>query len=406
MLVEKLFEIQSVILNDLKGVYYYPRDILSKVSFDNYATGIVGQRGTGKTTFLQRQALAHNALSGEALYTSADNLYFLDNKLIDLVDSLYKETRVRLLCLDEIHKYPNWEQELKNISDTYRNFKVLFSGSSMTDIVRGKFDLSRRVTLHHLPGLSFREFLQFYHQKEFPTIELDELLSDPVAINNQISFKEALLYFKEYLSVGYYPFFHRFSDDVEKYNAVINSAQTTIFEDIAVHHKLKTPTLMVMENLFKYVLQSNPGELNINKLANALNKDHENVKTYLYYLEQAGLLNFLFTDKKGKAFLKNPIKIYPENTNLHYAYYYSVINETMIGKIREAYVVNQLKNAGYVPYYTKQGDLKVDQYTFEIGGKNKSDTQIKSVDKAYILADGITSATFKRIPLYYVGFLY
>lgn len=89
------------------------------------------------------------------MYVSADDVYFLERSLFDLVDQLYKETDVRLLCIDEVQKYPNWIQDLKNISDTYLDFRLVFSRSSMIDLIRSKYDLSRRVTTYHLHGFSF-----------------------------------------------------------------------------------------------------------------------------------------------------------------------------------------------------------------------------------------------------------
>lgn len=101
---------------------------------NNIITGIVGAPGVGKTTFLLKQTLLANQEGQRALCLSADHLFF-NQKLLNLVDTLYKETQVRLLCMDEIHKYPNWAQELKNIADSYPGFQILFSGSSAIDII-------------------------------------------------------------------------------------------------------------------------------------------------------------------------------------------------------------------------------------------------------------------------------
>lgn len=403
--MDKLFEIQSVILKSLDKVPYYPREWFKKITLDNHITGIVGQRGVGKTTFLLKQAVAHGANEQKALYASADNLYFVEHQLIDLVDTLYKESEVRLLCLDEIHKYPNWQQALKNIADSYPDFRLLFSGSSMIDLVKSRYDLARRVTLHHLPGFSFREYLAFYHEINLPLVTLQALMSNPAAHNNTLGFPEALRYFKAYLETGYYPFFKRLPETQDRYQAVVTSAQTTIFEDIATHHALKTPSLLVIEKLYQYILQANPGELNINKLATALDKDHDSIKTYLHHLAQAGLIHLVDTAQTGKAFLRKTAKIYPENTNMMFAHHLNMNDDTR-GKMRETFVVNQLKNAGHAIHFSKQGDFRVETYTLEVGGKNKSGEQIAGIKDAFIIADGILTATPKRIPIFYLGCLY
>ena len=200
---------------------------MNAITLDNAVTGIVGVRGIGKTTNLLKQALMNGAKERRALYVSADDLYFLDNKLVDLVKQLYQETDVTLLCIDEVHKYPNWAQELKNIADKYKRIRVLFTGSSSIDIVHGKYDLSRRVTLHHLYGFSFREYLEFYLDCRVDKITMQELVTNHVHIAESLKVKQILKHFNEYLRTGYYPFFRIFSQEREKFQAIKNTTQKT-----------------------------------------------------------------------------------------------------------------------------------------------------------------------------------
>ena len=305
-----------------------------------------------------------------------------------------------------MHKYQNWNQELKNISDIYRDFRILFTGSSAIDIAKAKYDLSRRVTLHHLSGLSFREYLELYLDIKLPKISLKDLLRKHIDFANEINVASILKHFKEYLQHGYYPFFRELTNDYEKYQAIENACQKTIYEDISTLHSLKTPTLMIIEKLLKYVVNSQPGELSAYKLANLLNKDFENISQYLRYLEEAGLVRALYSNKVGKPHFKNPCKMYPGNTNLIYASYLPQLQDSTIGKVRETFAVNQLQNAREAVFYTATGDIKVSDYIFEIGGKNKSKKQIKDARNAYILADNILVGSRDIIPLYLIGFLY
>lgn len=404
--MRNLNETQRVIVDQFEQEPFYNREILSSLTFDNQATGIVGARGIGKTTFLLKQALASGLRQGKAFYVLADSLYFLENTLINLVDTLYKETEVRLLCIDEVHKYPNWNQELKNISDIYRDFRVLFTGSSAIDLIKSKYDLSRRVTLHHLHGLSFREYLEFYLDVKIPKISFEDLINHHVIFANDLKIPEVIRQFKNYLSAGYYPFFKNFSQDREKFQAIENSTQKTIYEDIATLHALKTPTLMIIEKLFKYVISSPPGELSAYKLANTLNKDFDSISEYLNYLEQASLIRFLFSNKSGKAALRNPNKMFPENTNLMFASYLPQTQDSVIGKVRETFVINQFQNAGINVFYSEIGDIEANNIIFEIGGKNKTLKQIKGLENGYILADDILVGNQRTIPLYLAGLLY
>lgn len=405
--MEQLFEIQKMILDQFDPAATYSRSIYGRITLDNYATGIVGPRGIGKTTLLLLQALKFGAKSRTALYVSADNLFFLENRLIDLADWLYKETDVKVLCIDEIHKYANWVQELKNIIDTYKNLRILFSGSSSIDIIHSKYDLSRRVTLHSLHGFSFREFLEFNLNVKLPGYVLTDLTENHLEIAQSLTVPQILKHYREYLRIGYYPFFKLLSQDREKFQAVENATQKTIYEDIATLHQIHSNNLAIIEKIFKYVINSSPGELSTNKLASHLGKDYETVDNYLKYLNEAGLIRFLFTEKAGKAFLHKPIKIYPENTNLIYANYLLPQNkDDILGKIRETFALNNLQNCGYPVFYSETGDFKVADYHFEVGGKNKTARQLKAQKNAFIIADDRVTGSGKNcIPLYLLGLL-
>lgn len=403
--MEQLFELQNLLIEQFEQITLYTRSYFDKITYDNYLTGIVGSRGVGKTTFLLHQAIARGAKDRKALYISADSYYLIETPLIKLVDKLYKETDVRMLFIDEIQKYPSWNQELKNIADTYRDFRILFTGSSMIDIIHAKYDLSRRATIHHVHGLSFREYLEFKLGLELPIYQLNDIIENHTHIADNLNINHILKHHKEYLRVGYYPYFGQLTVDLEKYQAVESAALKTIYEDTATLHSMKTSTLLTIEKLYKYVVSSLPGEISAYKLASALGKDYESVSEYLHILEQAGLIRFLFSAQSGKAALRNPIKMYPDNTNLIYSAQLPMAEDALTGKARETFVINQLQNSNVKVFYSKQGDFKVDDYIFEVGRKNKSNKQIKDSQNGYILADGILTGFKNKIPLYLLGFL-
>lgn len=405
-MINQILEVQNTLLDDFEREPFYQRNIFKKFTYDNYITGIVGPRGIGKTTFLLHEAMKRGAREGKAIYVSADNIYFLENRLFDLVNQLYKESDIQFICIDEIQKYDNWQQELKNIADSFRHLRILFTGSSMIELVSGKYDLSRRVTLHHLHGLSFREYLEFYHNVSLPVYSIEDIINNHVKISQNISISKPLKYLKEYVRVGYYPFFKIFSTESEKYEAVNNAVQKSIYEDISILHNLKTPSLMVIEKLYKYVINSQPGEISAYKLATILNKDYDSISEYFYYLEQAGLVRFLYSAQSGKAHLRNPTKIYPENCTLIYSNYIPMHADAEKGKVRETFVINHLQNADERVFYSKSGDFEINGITLEVGGKNKGTKQIKGIKDAYILADGITVGFQNTIPMYLFGLLY
>lgn len=404
--MEQLFEIQRIILEQVENEPFFWREQFDRFVVSEPVCGILGARGIGKTTFLLRHAIKLGAKLRKALYVSADNLFFLTHKLIDLVNYLYKQTDTRFLLIDEIHKYPNWRQELKNIVDTYPSFQIFFSGSSMIDLVQGKYDLSRRVILHTLYGLSFREYLEFFVQKKLPKLKFEEILSSHLLVAQELNVTGILKHFLDYLKLGYYPFFKGYSQERDKFQALDNSIQMTIYEDIATLHSLKTASLSMIEQLYKFVLNSSPGELNASKLASSLGKDFESISTYLRYLEQAGLIRFIYPGSSGQAALRNPIKMYPDNTNLMHAAYLPLAQDQTKGKIRETFIVNQVQNVEEPIFYSKVGDFKIRDHVFEIGGKNKNKRQIKQEKQGYILSDDIIVGSKDTIPLYLFGFLY
>lgn len=399
-------EIQEVIISDFEQQYFYQRDAFPKISLDNFVSGIVGPRGVGKTTFMLHLALQQGIKQGRALYVTTDNIYFLEGSLFSLAETLYKETDIRLLCIDEIHRYPNWRQEIKNIADTFRKLRIVFTGSSMIDLIRGKYDLSRRVTLYPLYGLSFREYLEFYQEIHVNKVTMDDIFKHHEQLVRDIDVPNILKYFRQYLANGYYLFFHQLRQDLEKYQALENIVQKTIYEDIATLHSLKTPTLMVIEKLYRFIIHSQPGELNVNKLANAVGKDHADVSGYLNYLQESGLIRFLTINQSGKAALRSIKKIYPDNSNLIHSAHLIELNDMLVGKERETFFINQLQNVGIPVYYAEKGDFKINQYTVEIGGKNKTQKQIKTIDNAFVVSDGVLTGSNRVIPLYLFGLLY
>ena len=367
--------------------------------------GIIGARGVGKTTFLIHY-LRHNFKnSKQALYVSADNIYFSENNLLDLVDKFINFYNGKILCIDEIHKYKNWQQELKNIYDSYQNIKIIFSGSSSLDLIQGKYDLSRRVILKIMYGFSFREYLEIKTQKKFPVLKLEKLLNSP-NLNLKISHtKQILGHFKEYLKRFYYPA----SLEIDSYEVfqetLFNVIEKTIFEDISSYYRLKTQNLDIFKKIIYFLATTAPGSFSINKLAKSLKKDHTTISDYIQILKNTGLLIFLLNNQHGHSLVRNAEKIYISNTNLLFAINNAIGKEVNIGTMREIFVISSLIKAGYQVFYSKNGDISCLDQIFEIGGASKTKKQIKNLEKAYLIKDDILYQDKNIIPMYLFGFL-
>ena len=158
----------------------FHRYLYSQINWDSRFIGIVGPRGVGKSTMIQQYLLSHRA-EGMHLYVSADHMYFSSHHLVHLADDFVKEGGTHLY-IDEVHKYNGWSRELKQIYDTHPDFHVIFTGSSILDIQRGEADLSRRALMYHMQGLSFREYLEMYHQVSVPAYTLDDIINHKVEL--------------------------------------------------------------------------------------------------------------------------------------------------------------------------------------------------------------------------------
>lgn len=402
--MDQLIEIYHRLLAENQEIYQ--RKFYADFKFNNRFIGIIGARGVGKTTFILQYLQKNYGHSDKALYVSGDHLYFATHTLLELVDDFIKLYNGELLCIDEIHKYHNWNQELKNIYDAYPQLKVIFSGSSSMDLMKGRYDLSRRVVLRTMCGFSFREFLEIKTKKSYPVLKFNQLVDDSKQIDSALSSIPKLLgYVRDYVKFGYYPI-HLESKDYQVFrDKLMSVVDKTIFEDISSFYSLKTQNLDSFKKILYFFSTAKPGSINVNKISKSLGKDHATITEYIQILRDSGLLRFLLIDKTGHALVRNTEKIYPDNTNLLFAINETIGKDTFIGSQRELFVLNSLQNAGEQIFYTKNGDMVCKKYTFEIGGKNKTAEQIKGIDHSFLVKDDILIKTKSTIPMYLFGFL-
>lgn len=368
--------------------------------------GLIGPRGVGKTTLLLQIIKTRFPDLQGVFYFSADHFYFNTHTLYEFIDTLYQTDNITTVFIDEIHKYPNWNQELKNIYDSFPMITVIFSGSSSLDLVKASYDLSRRAHLLTLPGLSFREYLNFTTNQSLPIIKLEELLLQPLHYNNFLSSIPQLKgHFKKYLSAGYYPFFLQGS--ASYYDKLLKTIEKTIFEDIASFYKLKTQNLILFKKILTYFATIEPGTVNQHNLAKNLSVDSKTVAHYLSILEETNLIRIIHPYAKGNPILRKPEKIFLNNTTLNEALLSTTGQPTSIGLTRELFFLQNLQNAHIGIFYSDIGDYRTQTTCFEIGGKNKTRKQLQaSTIPSFLVKEDIFFATQTELPLYLFGFLY
>ena len=379
----------------------FRRSLHKEINWKQRMIGIRGPRGAGKTTLLlQHLKFDLGDQFGKGLYITADHTWFYKNSLLDTAMQWYQQGG-EVLLIDEVHKYPNWSRELKNIYDGMPRLKVIFSASSALDIYRGQADLSRRVVSYNLPGLSLREYLEFAGIASFSNISLEEIRDHHREITMEISSVIRPLHdFGNYLKNGYLPFFTEGAN--EYLPKLAQTVSAVVDTDLAYIASYNAGTAVKVKRMLGVIAESAPFKPNISTLSNKLDISRDRILEYLYQLRDARLLNVLSVEGKGVSRLQKPDKIFLENTNLSYALH-PVPDK---GNIRETFLLGQLINAGFEVFEPRSGDFLVDGITIEVGGKNKSSRQVKDAGSYIVAADDIETGFGKKIPLWLFGFLY
>lgn len=397
--MERLFE---GFLTKLKGVEsYFIRYLNAQIDWTDRLIGIKGGRGTGKTTLLLQHIQIHIKPGVEVLYVSLDELYFTSHTLTDLADDFVKAGG-RYLFLDEVHKYPGWSREIKNLYDTYKDLQIVFTGSSMLEISKGDADLSRRAVVYELTGLSFREFLLIEKRLTFPVVKWQDILVHHVDMAQDISKKlKPLPSFKDYLKFGYYPYFQ---ENKKNYHQRLAATINLVIEsDLPAIEHVDYSTIQKLKKLLYILSTSVPFKPNIQKLSEQIHATRGSTLLYLDYLKNAQLLSLLRGETEGNSYMNKPDKIYLNNTNLLYALAPENAN---VGTLRETFFYNQLQSTSSITSSEKADFTINKKMTFEIGGKNKPTDQIKGLSNTYIAADEIEIGLRNKIPLWLFGFLY
>ena len=398
VLLEILFRKQAYIYKKIDKLEY-KRYFFNLIDFNEKLIGLIGARGIGKTTFLLQYLKSLDIEDEKKLYFSVDSIIASNMKLFEIAEDFYN-IGGKILVIDEIHKYKDFEIELKEIYD-FLDLQVIFSGSSAMILEHKKADLSRRAMVYRLKGLSFREFLELKLSQKFPTYTLEELLKNHSTFAKEITSQiKPLQYFKEYLQTGYYPFYFESNSNYSlKLEETIN---TVIESDLPIIFNIEPSNIHKLKQLVAYICASKPYELNLTALAQKIGINRKTLYQYIYYLSLGNIFSRLEAKGKGDTVFSKPAKLFLNNPNLNYCY----CQKSEKGTIREEFFLN-MSSLDHTLLYPKKGDFLVDEcYTFEIGGKDKSFQQIKDIENSFVVADDIETGFGNKIPLYLFGFLY
>jgi predicted AAA+ superfamily ATPase len=411
-MIEELFRLSQnfIRINNREYVRYFLRTYPLKNRFSI----VVGQRGVGKTTVIIQHILSsykNDIFTNSALYIQADHFLVGSHSLYEIAEQFYN-LGGEMICFDEIHKYPNWSTELKSIYDTFPKLTTVASGSSALEIYKGSRDLSRRAVVYKMFGMSFREFIEIELGINLKSAGLENIINNHQRIADSITTtvekkgKKILALFKSYLEYGYYPYFREYKNRELFYLTLEQNIHTTLESDlISIYPSLSGNSIKKIKKLLMIIASSVPFTPDLKKLKTTLDiGDERTLKTYLKYLEDAGIILTVSKGGKGLRELEKPEKIYLNNPNLIHA-----ISSRMpleIGNLRETFFLNMVETSHKVSSPT-QGDFLVDgKYTFEIGGKNKDFSQIKDIKDSFLGVDNTEIGIGNKIPLWLFGFLY
>jgi len=406
--LDKIYNISQIYIKNYQQEY--KRYFLKEIGFKHRLTILIGQRGVGKTTTLIQFILDsynYDIFTQKALFIQADHFLIQEESLYEIA-SEFVLNGGELLCIDEIHKYKNWSQELKSIYDTFNKLKIIATGSSALEIHKGSHDLSRRAIVYKMYGMSFREYLALYHKIELEQLSLDNILSNHQQLAHSITTaiektnNKVIPLFKQYLKTGYYPYFYELKDESLFYITLEQNIHATVENDLLfVYPSLSGNSIKKMLLLLSFIRNNAPFVPDMKKLKNIIGVgDERTLKNYLKYLEDASLIKLLQKSSSGISAIEKIEKIYLNNPNLLY------IDDANIGTIRETFFLSML-DTNYKITAPKKGDFLVDdKYLFEIGGKSKSFKQIKDIEDSFVVADDIEVGFEGKIPLWLFGFMY
>jgi uncharacterized protein len=371
----------------------FKRYLYDEVTWDSRMIGIIGARGVGKTTMVL-QYIKEKLDTKKALYVSADDMYFGENKLYELAENFYKYAG-EYLFIDEIHKYSDWSRELKNIYDSFPALKIVFTGSSVLDILKGSTDLSRRAIIYKLEGLSFREYLKLFHNYDTTVYSLEQIINNEVKLTG---IPHPLPLFNDYLKRGYYPFGLENEIDLRLGQIIVQTLET----DIPQYANLNVVTSRKLKRLLSIIAESVPFKPNFSKISEILGVSRNSLDDYFSYMEKAGLIGQLRNKTKGIRGLGKVDKVYLDNSNI----IFNLVGEkSNVGNVRESFFFNQMRVKNDI-ITSDNADFVIENYTFEVGGKNKHQAQIEKDGKSFIAKDDIEFGYRNVIPLWAFGLNY
>ncbi|NTV83157.1 MAG: ATP-binding protein [Bacteroidales bacterium] len=361
--------------------------------------GIAGLRGTGKTILLRQLAVELE----QSFYLSADTLP-LDTDLFDLASRLNDSFGIKYLMIDEIHALKGWQGQLKKIYD-FQEIRIIFTSSSSLELSEGRYDLSRRLTLTHLPLFSFREYLLFSNKTNLPVLSLEGILVNHKKIYQELYSFEP--YFRPFSSIGALPA----CLDSPLPSIIMSTVDKVIQKDMLTVGKLSQDDIHAIKTVLLFVARAGIEGCGFSSISRNTGITKYKAQQYIGMMEQASLLKIVLP--YGANVTPEPkIMLAPAlRANLAQG----VDEDRLTGAMREEFFIHHITGAGLTVNYLKsmRGQKLPDYMLFfknqkliiEIGGAGKGASQFKGIEgKEKLILNQPGSPN--GIPLILFGFLW
>ena len=372
------------------------RGLLDTIDSRARLIAIKGSRGVGKTNFLLDFAREFHAGDPNCLYVNINNLFFATEGLFHFVERFYK-LGGKVLLLDQVHKYPDWDKELRAVYDCFPDLQVVFTISSILR-VKSNRHLQGVVTMYNLGGLSFREFLELETGNKFPVVSFRDIVERHEEIAAEILKKvRPLAYFVNYLEYGYYPVY---LEQKSHTDYLLKNINLTLEFDIPYVSQIELKYLKKLKQLLYVVATDSSCNVNISRLSSAIGVSRATVLNYLNYMHNARLLTLLYEEGSDDESGRKPKEMYIHNPNLLNAICLDKVNENILQKsffLSQLCAVNRMN-------YTDEADFLVDgQYPVLVCQEGKGR---KAQDSVIVMEDMIERGKGHVMPLWLAGFTY
>lgn len=375
----------------------YRRYLMDKIDWSHRLIGIKGARGVGKTTFLLQYAKEHfSNCDKKCLYINLNNFYFTECSLIQFAGA-FVEKGGETLLVDQVFKYPEWSQELRQCYDLYPNLKIIFSGSSVMKLKETNLFLGDIAHSYNLKGFSFREYIGAVGNTELPSYTINQIVANHQAIAAKIlRLDDIEKLFADYIHHGYYPFFF------EKQNYTENLLKTMnmmLEVDVLYIQQIEQSYLTKIRKLFYILANQSPVTPNVSQLSIDCGVSRATVMNYLKYLQDARLINMLY--KPGCGFPKKPDMIYLNNTNIMFP---TILANVEKEALNETFFYNQVGASGSVNKGDRKNQFVLNNtFQFRLEVQNRKYTKSHS---RFVVDNVIQTRDNNVIPLWLFGFLY